>query len=64
VQFKGEEALLSEMELAMLEVRQGKLTIDRGSPRIDEVPWYSSQVYPLENALVSTLIVLAAFPSV
>ncbi len=58
---KGEEVLLSEMKLALLEVRQGKLTTDRGSLRIAEAPWYSSQVYPLGNVLVSTLIVLAAW---
>ena len=64
MQSKGEEVLLSEMKLALLEVRQGKLTTDRGSLRIDETPWYSLQVYPVGNVLVSTLIVLAAFPPV
>jgi hypothetical protein len=41
------EVLLSEMKLALLEVRQDKLTTDRESLGIDETPWYSSQVYPL-----------------
>jgi hypothetical protein len=47
LRIRSGDADIARMKLACPEIRHAKLTALRGSIRLDETYWYSSQVYPL-----------------